>query len=57
MDQYVKDCLISIEKTYPNNYEYGSKMRVFIDFIKEDRSEKEILSFTEVINKKEKTEI
>lgn len=52
MEKCIKDCLIAIEKTYPNNYDYGTKMRIFIDFIKEERTEEEILNFTEKINKK-----
>jgi len=52
MKKCIEDCLIAIEKTYPNNYEYGSKMRIFVDFIKEERTEEEILNFTEYLNKK-----
>jgi|LakMenEpi03Aug12_release.lakeMendotaPanAssembly.Ray.scaffolds.fasta_scaffold4606804_1 hypothetical protein len=52
MEKIIKDCLTSIEKRYPNNYEYGSKMRIFIDYIKEERTEEEILIFTEYLNKK-----
>lgn len=52
MEKCIKDCLRAIEKTYPNNYEYGSKMRIFMDYIKEERTEEEIIIFTETLNKK-----
>lgn len=52
MNHTIKNCIALIEKTYPNNYEYGTKMRIFTRFIGEERTEEEVIKFTEELNKK-----
>ena len=48
----IQNCIALIESTYPNNYEYGAKMRIFSKFIENESSDKDIIKFTEEINRK-----
>jgi hypothetical protein len=52
MNRTIQNCISLIGKAYPNNYEYGTKMRIFSRFIEDERTDDEIIKFTEELNKK-----